>query len=83
MAGIGAAPNARTRIRCRLGQEGRIRLVLYDRVEREKVLLADEWRSAGEHEWEVAGEGLATGLYFCVLLDSRGGMKVEKLALIR
>ncbi|HNS72237.1 MAG TPA: hypothetical protein PKI81_02415 [bacterium] len=80
MAGIGAAPNARTRIRCRLGQEGRIRLVL---VGREKVLLADEWRSAGEHEWEVAGEGLATGLYFCVLLDSRGGMKVEKLALIR
>ena len=75
--------NNRARIRCRLGESGRIRLALLDPLGREVALLADEVRAAGEYEWPLSAEGLASGLYFVTLRDNRGGLAVTKVLLIR
>ncbi|HOC24736.1 MAG TPA: phosphodiester glycosidase family protein [bacterium] len=75
--------NNRARIRCRLKEDGHIRLALYDPLGREVAVLADELLMAGDHEWPLAAEALASGLYFVTLRDSRGGLAAAKVMLIR
>jgi hypothetical protein len=57
--------NPATRIRFTIADPARITLKIYDVLGREVATLIDgEWRSAGAHEVEFAGNNLAGGIYF-------------------
>ncbi len=74
--------NARTTLRFGLPEAGMVRLVVYDVLGREVAVLVDGPRSAGSHEAEFDGGGLAVGLYI-VRLDAVGHSDARRMTLAR
>lgn len=59
--------NPITHIRYQLDQSGPVTLTIHDISGRQVRRQVDGWQSAGWHEAEFDGTGLASGLYACVL----------------
>ncbi len=74
--------NPETRIVFHLGLAGPVRLVVYDVAGRVVVTLIDGRCAAGEHQVIFRGQGLASGVYLC-LLETAQGREVRRMLLLR
>jgi hypothetical protein len=86
--GFALAPNAAnpfresTLIRFSLPHRTRVRLAVYDVQGREVARLVDGEREGGDHRVTFRPEGLAGGVYFCVL-GAGGWQQTRRMHLIR
>lgn len=69
-------------VRYALPAAGRVRLVLYDLLGREVVVLLSELQEAGTHEAMLEGAALSNGMYL-VQLEAEGQIQTQKVMLLR
>jgi len=74
--------NRSTIIEFSLTSKERIKLVVYDMLGREVLLVVDGYQHAGSHRVLLDASRLATGLYF-YRLETEGGSKVKKMLLLK
>ena len=67
-------------------KDAKVKLVIYDILGREvKVLVNNEFRTAGKYITEFNGSNLASGVYFARILVNEGKdfMAVKKMILVK
>ncbi|MDD5289959.1 MAG: T9SS type A sorting domain-containing protein [Patescibacteria group bacterium] len=74
--------NGETAIVYSLPQPGNIRLIIYNLLGREVKVLVNGYKSAGEHHLVLQADGLASGIYFLILITNEETKRI-KLSLLR